>query len=862
MKKRIIGVFSLFLLLLTGNAQDRTLFNEDWYFSKVEPAQVDTNLNYKHIKQWLLPTGNDFVNGEKAVRPKGNLSGGKFAAKNFNDSKWRKLDLPHDWGIEGPFVQEYPGETAKLPWFGVAWYRKHFTLDPKDKGKEIYLDLDGAMSFSSVWCNGKFVGGWPYGYASYRVDLTPYLEWGKENVIAIRLDNPQESSRWYPGGGIYRNVWLTKANPIHVAQWGTFIKNKEVNDDVATLDLSIDVVNNTKKATQIKVETEVFELDKDGQATGVPVDVVSTPLKLNISDNQVNQVLTVKNPKLWDIDAPNRYVAITTLKDGDKTLETYSTPFGIRTFEFTTNDGFHLNGRRVRLQGVCMHHDLGALGGAFNYRGQERQLEILKEMGVNAIRTSHNPPAPEMLELCDKMGFVVIDEAIDTWIIPKKKNGYALLFNDWHERDMRSYIRRDRNHPSIIMWSTGNEVGEQGTKEGIDVSNMLTQIVHEEDDSRPATIGCDNPNAPFNGFEATTDIFGFNYKPHLYQKFEKERPNIPFYGSETESAISTRGEYMFPVTDKQSDGKIGFHMSSYDLYAVPWGCIPDVEFKAQEMAPASAGQFVWTGFDYLGEPTPFTGDMTVLTNYHDPVERAKAQKQLEEFGKIVVPSRSSYFGIVDLAGFKKDRFYIYQAHWRPELPMVHILPHWTWPDRVGQVTPIHVYTSGDAAELFINGKSQGMRNKEQYQYRLRWDSVVYEPGEVRVVAYKDGKKWAEERIQTASEPVKFTLDPDRKAMQADGSDLIYVTVKVEDENGFFVPNADNLINFSVSGPAEIVATDNGDPTSHELFQNKHVKAFNGMCLVILKSVKGKTGEIELNATSDGLKTTSIKLEAK
>lgn len=555
------------------------------------------------------------------------------------------------------------------------------------------------------------------------------------------------------------------------------------------------------------------------------------------------------------------YIVETIILKNNEQIDCYKTPFGIRTAEFTANDGFYLNGKRVRLQGVCMHHDLGALGAAFHYRAMERQLEILKEMGVNAIRTSHNPPAPGMLDLCDRMGFLVLDEFVDTWIIPKKENGYNRLFNDWHEQDLRAFIRCDRNHPSVIAWSIGNEVAEQQEKFGVLIAKRLAAIVKEEDRSRPSTIGNDNPNAGFNGFETGVDVFGYNYKPELYTKFKTANPHIPLYGSETASCISTRGEYLFPVEDHKSGGKIGFFMSSYDLYAPDWASSPDVEFKGQDLCPADAGEFVWTGFDYLGEPTPFTTDMSILTNYHDPAEKAKAEKQLQEVGKITVPSRSSYFGIVDLAGFKKDRFYIYQARWKPDLPMVHILPHWNWPERTGQVTPVHVYTSGDSVELFLNGKSLGKKNKKQYEYRLRWDDVVYQPGELKAVAYKDGKKWAEETIQTTGQPNALQLEADRNSMQGDGYDLIYVTVKIVDKNGRLVPRTHNPITFEVTGAARIVATDNGDQTSHASFQNNHIKAFNGMALVILKSKKNESGSITLTATSQGLKGATIKLTA-
>lgn len=851
------------ILCQYGLSRERISFNEGWLFKLNTPISDSNPMSYVNIKPWLLPCGNKFiVTGNKHEYPLQELQGNEYTQIDYNDSEWRKLDLPHDWGIEGAFNQDYPGETGKLAWWGTAIYRKHFTLPQSDINKQIYLDIDGSMSVTSVWCNGKFAGGWAFGYASFRVDLTPYLKYGEKNVIALHVDNQPESSRWYPGGGVYRNVWLVKTNRTAIAQWGTFVTTPQVSKEAATVHLKININPLPNPSTiPVNIKTEIFALKKEGQKSNVPLaSNITEPIVLS-QNTSPEQELQLKKPQLWDIDSPSLYVAVTSIIQNGKLLDTYETKFGIRTIEFTSDDGFHMNGKRVHLQGVCMHHDLGALGTAIHTRAIERQLEILKEMGTNAIRTSHNPPAPEMLDLCDKMGFVVINEFADTWTSTKKRNDYGRFFHDWHEQDLRAFIRRDRNHPCVIMWSTGNEVAEQGRKEkGIKISNDLRAIVHQEDPTRPATVGCNDGNAGFNGFEKSTDIFGFNYKPHLYAKFHKEHPNAPFYGSETASCVSTRGVYKFPVSNDKSKGRIDFQMSSYDLYAPSWAMAPDHEFKGLDTTPASAGEFVWTGFDYLGEPTPYNRDMTVLMNFHNPAEKAKAEKELEDIGKIKVPSRSSYFGVMDLAGFKKDRFYLYQARWRKELPMVHILPHWNWENRIGEITPIHVYTSGDSAELFINGKSYGKKTKGKYDYRLRWDDVVYQPGEVRVTAYKNGKKWATDVIKTSSEAAKIDLKADRSSMQADGKDLIFITAKIIDEKNLFVPIANNKVFFEVSGPAEIIATDNGNPTSHQSFQATSINTFNGLGLVVLRSRKGATGSIILKATSDGLKSRIIKLK--
>ncbi|HEX8117427.1 MAG TPA: DUF4982 domain-containing protein, partial [Pyrinomonadaceae bacterium] len=503
-----------------------------------------------------------------------------------------------------------------------------------------------------------------------------------------------------------------------------------------------------------------------------------------------------------------------------------------------------------------------ALGAAVNRRAVERQLEILKEMGVNAIRTSHNPPAPQLLDLADKMGFLVMDEAFDAWRRGKKKNDYHLLFDDWHEKDLRAFVRRDRNHASVMLWSTGNEIGEQRSPEGHKVSEELARIVREEDPTRPVTAGANYTEAGYNGFQKTLDVFGYNYKPQEYGKFREKNPTIPLFASETASTVSSRGEYFFPVEEDKDKGKADFQVSSYDLYAPRWATTPDAEFKGQDEFPFTAGEFVWTGFDYLGEPTPYNADATNLLNFSDPAAQARVSEELKSLGRILVPSRSSYFGIVDLAGFRKDRFYIYQARWRPDLPMAHILPHWNWPGREGQVTPVHVYTSGEEAELFLNGRSLGRKRRGPFEYRLRWDEVKYEPGELRVVAYKNGKRWAEDSVKTTGPAERLTLKPDRSTIDADGSDLSFVTVSVVDKSGLVVPRAKNRVHFELSGPGEIVAVDNGDATSHESFQAKERAAYNGLCLVVVRSKAGAAGGIKLRATSEGLTPADVTIKSR
>ena len=825
---------------VSGPVRERLSFNSDWRFTKGDPPGTGDGLNYTNIKPWMMATGNEFVaDGKPATRPSGNPGeDAAYTQPGYDDSAWRQLNLPHDWGIEGPFKQEASGSTGKLPWEGVGWYRKHFTVPASDKDRRLCLAVDGAMSYANVWFNGQYVGGWPYGYSSWELDLTPYVKVGAENVLALRLDNPPDSSRWYPGGGIYRNVWLVKTGPVHVEHWGTYVTTPEIKPSAATVKIQVAVENDTDAAATVSLKNEVYELGTDNTKGESIASTTTDGVQIASHKNQSSETeMTLKNPRLWSLEKPQRYVVVTSIEQNGKQLDHYETPFGIRTIQFDANQGFFLNGKHVRLNGVCDHADLGALGTAINARALERQIEILQEMGCNAIRTSHNPPAPELLDLCDRMGMLVMDESFDCWQRGKRPNDYHLLFDDWHEKDWRAELRRDRNHPGIILWSIGNEVPDQGTPAGPQIAAELSRIAHEEDPTRPTTAACDHPASGFNGFQTNLDVFGYNYKPFLYAKVHQANPGLPIFGSETASCISSRGEYFYPVSTNKNDGKSGYQMSSYDLSAPPWATIPDTEFKGQDENPFVAGEFVWTGFDYLGEPTPYDA-------YNDP-------------------ARSSYFGIVDLAGFKKDRFYLYQARWRPDLPMAHIVPQcWNWPDRAGQTTPVFVYTSGDAAELFLNGKSLGRKTRGQYEYRLCWNDVKYEPGRLKAVAYKNGKPWAADMVQTAGPATKLALQPDRKKIHADGEDLSFVTLAVEDKNGLPVSRAANSIHFEISGPGEIAATDNGDPTDLVSFPSHDRKAFNGLCLAIIRSKTGQSGTIKLTATSDGMKTTSVSIQAR
>ena len=873
MKNRFLILLSFVLIVgrdvVCANAsmvRERININRDWRYQIDDPDGAGTALHYSQLKPYLLPCANDFIIfGKRYQRPEGNPGENiAYVKSDFDDSEWRHLNLPHDWAIEGPFNIDYNGSTGKLPYWGIRWYRKTLELSQDDAGKQIYLDIDGAMSYASVWCNGQYVGGWPYGYASFRLDLTPYIRAGQKNVLAIRLDNPDDTSRWYPGSGIYRNVWLVKTSPVHVEQWGTFVRNQQVDSEIAVMEMGVNIENHAGKDVQVKLQTSVYLQGKDGRPVGEEVTQSMTKdiaIKKD-SWSSARFQFKVDKPKLWDIDTPNCYVAVSRVFMDGKEMDSYETPFGIRTIEFTHDQGFMLNGQKVAIKGVCMHHDLGALGAAFNEVAAERQLRIMKEMGANAIRTSHNPPAPELVALCDRMGLMMQLELADTWQKGKRKNDYNLLFDDWSEADMRSLVRHYRNHPSVIMWSIGNEMPDQTTDQGVIIARNLTAYCHDEDPTRPTSLGCNKRDAVFRDIVNQVDIFGLNYFHKTYPVFKEQNPTRRYHASETSSATSSRGEYFFPVTTDVNDSRSGFQLSSYDMTTIGWGCAPEVQFKMNEEYPFMSGEFVWTGFDYLGEPTPYNKDLTNLLNFSDPNELEKARKELEELGKIKTPSRSSYFGIVDLCGFPKDRYYNYKSYWRPDVPTVHILPHWNWEERIGEITPVHIYTSGDAVELFLNGKSLGRREKAHSYDRLTWDDVRYEPGSLRAIAYKNGQKWAEELVETTGKPAALQVTAEKTELKNDGTDLSFIRVAVVDSQGRVVPRSKNHLKFSVTGPAEIIATDNGDATSLLPFQLSERDAYNGLALVILRSQYMKQGKVVLTVESKGLPKQKIALKVE
>lgn len=857
-QKVLLALVCLLVINASAWAQDTVPFDADWKFRLFQPNDGGEYIEFEPVKKRrgkkkTKKTTNQPVKAEVTRKAEMKKSDGesdaliglpkevmKLHTVGFDDSKWRTLNLPHDWAIEQGFRKELPNRTGKLPWSGVGWYRKSFELPAADADKKIFIEFDGAMSGTSVWVNGAWAGEWPFGYSSFRFNITSHVKAGEQNTIAVRLDNKPESSRWYPGGGIYRHVRLVKKNQIHIDHWGVFVTTPEVTAEAATIDIRTDLKGN---APGVEVNHAIYELDSD---------------QLLASGSGTMATIRIDAPKLWDLETPNLYKVRTTIVEDGKEVDSETTTFGIRSLEFNA-EGFFLNGNQVRLNGVCQHSDLGPLGMSVNRRAMQRQIEILQELGCNAIRTSHNPPDPEFLDLCDRMGVLVQVESFDTWRVKKTENDYHRLFDAWHERDLRAMVRRDRNHPSVIMWSTGNEVLEQRESANTAVVKMLAAIVKDEDPTRATTFGCSMADAAVNGFAAVSEVMGVNYKPELYAEIRAKFPDVPLYASESTSSVSSRGEYFFPVSENQREGVGGaFHVSDYGLYASPNGHPADEEFAAQDKHPFVIGEFVWTGFDYLGEPTPYNKDKTNLLNYADPKERARVKKEMARLGNNI-PPRSSYFGIVDLCGFPKDRFYLYQSRWRPDLPMAHILPHWNWPDRKGAVTPVHVYTSGDEAELFLNGTSLGRKKKGEFEYRLRWDDVVYEPGELKVIAYKHGQSWAQDVVKTTGDAEALSLTADHNAIAADGADLSFVTLRVVDADGQVVPKMSPSIKYRLEGPGEIIAVGNGDPTSLESFQATQRRAFNGLALVIIRSEKGNPGKLVLRAEAEGLKSATTEI---
>ena len=779
----------------------------------------------------------------------GDAQGAEQAA--FDDSSWRSIDIPHDFMIEGvPNPNPAKGGKMEGPFDrnslagggggylngGVAWYRKTFTLPDSDKGKRITILFDGAYMDSDVYLNGQKLGNHPYGFTSFYYDLTANAKYGADkNVLSVRLDIEQPSCRWYSGAGLYRHVWLIQTQPVHVAQWGTYITTPKASAADSEVDVKTEAANDG--AAPAKAVLTTILLDPSGKEVARKDDTQAISPG---SSSVISQTFPLSGAQLWSTDTPALYHAVSEVRVNGALTDSTTTPFGIRTVEFTKDNGFLLNGERVQIKGVCDHHDLGCLGSAALKRGFERQLQILKSMGCNALRTSHNPPSPELLDLCDQMGILVMDECFDEWKANKTKKGYGRFFDEWSQLDLVSMLHRDRNHPSIIVWSIGNEVTEGYKANGYKVAQPLTDTCHREDPSRPVTSALQQPDVSLKvDFEQAIDIFGCNYHVWLYND-PKVKDVMPLLGSETSSQVDTRGEYGLELNaqgEVQINARPAGQVSSYDTYHPPWAQSAETDLTSVKKATWNAGEFVWTGFDYIGEPTPYGW-----------------------------PSRSSYFGINDLCGFPKDRYYLYKSQWSSD-PVVHILPaSWNWAGFEGKNIPVRVFTNADSVELFLNGASLGSKNypgdiepEKDGSLHLAW-SVPYAPGELKAVATKNGQVVATDIVRTAGDPAQIVLAPDRTQIVANGQDLSYIKVTIVDKDGNVCPNADNEIKFSLDGKTGTIAgLDNGDPINHEPFQGTQHKAFHGLALAVLKSDYDGTGPLTLTATADGLPPVSTQV---
>lgn len=787
-----------------------------------------------------------------------------FSQSTFNDVKWQNVTIPHDWAIYGPFDMEndiqrtaikqdgqkdaieHTGRTGGLPFVGVGWYRTTFDLPDFSNDKKVFIQFDGAMSNPEVFINGQKAGQWHNGYNTFFLDISNWVK-NKNNSLAVRLDNLTQMSRWYPGAGLYRNVHIITKNKTHIPIWGVHITTPEIQSKFAKVDINTEFVS--ENIENIEVETEIFN------PKGEKVAQNKVKSSQYTSNNTINQQIFIDFPQLWDIKQPNLYKAITKLYKNGKLEDQTETTFGIRSIEVKPNDGFYLNGKKIKLKGVCLHHDLGALGSAVNEAAIRRQILLMQDMGANAIRTSHNMPAPEYVKIADEMGMLLAVESFDEWAIPKVQNGYHLYFKDWAEKDLTNLVKHYRNNPSVIMWFIGNEVEEQSNIEGSRVARFLQDVIQKYDSTRPISNGMDRPDDILkNNMAATMDLVGFNYRPFKYEEAYKKLPQQLLLGSETVSTISSRDVYKFPVERKAMAKYPDQQTSSYDVEHCSWSNLPEDNFIYDEELPYMIGEFIWTGIDYLGEPTPYYVEW---------------------------PSHSSYFGAVDLATLPKDRFYLYRSHWNKSEETLHILPHWTWNGREGEVTPIFVYTNHPTAEVFINGKSQGKQTKNlsiplretenpesqktferQKRYRLMWLNTKYEPGSVKVVAYNDkGEAVAEKEIHTAGKPYQIKLTADRNYIKADGKDLAYITVEVVDKEGNVCPNVNDLVQFEVKGAGKFRASANGDATSLDLFHEPKMHLFNGKLMAIVQASE-KTGEIIFKAKSQKIKGNQIKIQVK
>lgn len=877
----------LFSCLGTFGAE-RVKLIDDWKFRRGDADDPAWRFTWRHMEPSALITRDQLLPPGKRGKIPWDAPGfnTKTIRENYDDSSWETVDLPHDAAIGADFSYANDPMLGMLPCTEPVWYRKTFELSTADQGKTIAFDIDGAMSRSGVWINGHFAGGWAYGYTSFRVDATPYVKFGAKNTIVIRCANPPQSSRWYTGNGLYRNVWLVKSDPVRVARWGVFARTLSVEEGKAKIAISVDVERavdeKNKEALNATVLVKAYRRDADGERIGeafFQTPEKSISLKSGENNVLVWEELTIDDAPIWSPEQPNTCYLETIVSVGGKVVDVDETPFGIRTLRYDGKEGLFINEKNYRINGFCIHHELGALGAAYNEQAEKRRLLALKSIGCNAIRLSHNPSAPETVDQLARLGFIVQAEAFDQWKRPaatgRRNAGYFDLFDRWSEADIRSLVRRDRNCPAIVMWSIGNEIPElDDEQEFIRLAKTLCQYVHDEDPTRPTTSACNSAKSGSGDIPKVLDIFGFNYYGRVaYEKFHEQYPDIPVYGSETICTSSSRGWYVFPVvygSSSTKDSFADFHPTSYAWYAFGfnhekplngWACPPEYEFETQRRYPFVMGSFAWTGIDYLGAPFNID-ELSRSQRFMNPENEARAISEKEEYGAPLCPLHVCDTGAFDTALFPKDIAYLYKSYWLPEEKTTHILPSWNWEGREGEITPVYVFTSGDSAELFLNDRSLGIRkkNEAEYQYRLVWDNVRYEPGVLRVVSYKNGEVWDEAIVETTGAPHALRLSVDRTTLKADGRDLSFATVEVIDQKGRVVPNAQIDVTFNVEGAGRFVAADSGNGCDLTSFSSPTRRTFSGLASAIVRSTRNESGIMTLSVSAEGLVGASVEIK--
>ena len=891
MRSRVFALLMTLAGLLSGFLTPAAVRGEEFPFSdgwrfRAGDAPLAKSKLYENIltRRMARLTGTDLLaspykGGVGGPRPDGIL----WAQSGFDDSDWEPLDLPHDWAIAAERSQFASPPDSYLPCPGVGWYRKNFEVSPADAGKKFYLDFDGVMSMAAVWINGQFAGGWPYGYTSFRIDATPFVKFGEKNTVAVRVAHPEQTSRWYTGAGIYRNVHLVEKGTLELAHWQS-AAGYTLGEGAAAVTVTTKIDSREKQGISVTLGAAVYKRDALGNRTGEALAVGSNTIALQegLTPAAVEGI-TLSDPLLWSPESPEMYEVELSISAQDGTvLDSEILPLGFRTVEFTPDRGLLVNGKRTKLRGFCLHHDLGALGAAVNVRAMERQLDLLKQAGCNAIRLSHNPAAPEMMDLLDRKGFLVQAEAFDQWTMTGghwRSRGYRDLFEDWSERDLRALVRRDRNHPSVVMWSIGNEIPEltAAAERFIELGGRLRDIVHEEDPTRPVTSACNSRSSGMNGEQKVLDLFGYNYFGRVpseefasaYEEFRAKNPEMAVYGSETTCTIATRGYYSMVPGKKWLENFTDYCFCARGLQAISWNAEkplhgwaapPDTELEIQEKYPWVCGEYIWTGIDYLGAIYALD-EMAGAVSFSDPALAQQAQEQIAACGRRFCPTHSCETGILDTACLKKDTFWLYRAAWRPEEPTAHLLPHWNWAGHEGETVEVDLFTNGEEAELFLNDRPLGRQKRREHRYRLSWE-VPYQAGKLTAKVYRGGELWAEDTVETTGEAARVALIADRQRIAADGKDLAFIVCEIQDAEGRVVPTADNDVCFTVSGPGKLAAADNGNARDWTSYASPRRAAMAGKLVAIVRLDRGASEPIRVSARSGDLAPAEITVSPK